>query len=190
MVAIAFAVAILVIGLAVYSSTAERSREYATLKALGLDRRSALRPRRRPGRRTGNRRNRARHRARASARRAWHLGARAQVPDRGRRRERGGDCRQRARDGDPRRARARPLPRPARPGLGLPTMSVPLVRRQLLASARAGRSPASPGSRVALLLILALKAIFAGISRPADGIHRPQRRRRDRRPARGSTRCT
>jgi putative ABC transport system permease protein len=36
MVAIAFAVAILVIGLAVYSSTAERSREYATLKALGL----------------------------------------------------------------------------------------------------------------------------------------------------------
>jgi len=41
MVAIAFAVAILVIGLAVYSSTAERSREYATLKALGL-RRGAL----------------------------------------------------------------------------------------------------------------------------------------------------
>ena len=39
MVAIAFAVAILVIGLAVYSSTAERSTEYATLKALGLDRR-------------------------------------------------------------------------------------------------------------------------------------------------------
>ena len=38
MVAIAFAVAILVIGLAVYSSTAERSREYATLKALGLRR--------------------------------------------------------------------------------------------------------------------------------------------------------
>ncbi len=36
MVAIAFAVAVLVIGLAVYSSTAERSREYATLKALGL----------------------------------------------------------------------------------------------------------------------------------------------------------
>ena len=36
MVAIAFAVAILVIGLTVYSSTAERSREYATLKALGL----------------------------------------------------------------------------------------------------------------------------------------------------------
>ncbi len=36
MVAIAFAVAILVIGLAVYSSTAERGREYATLKALGL----------------------------------------------------------------------------------------------------------------------------------------------------------
>ena len=41
MVAIAFVVAILVIGLAVYSSTAERSREYATLKALGL-RRGAL----------------------------------------------------------------------------------------------------------------------------------------------------
>jgi len=40
MVAIAFAVAILVIGLAVYSSTAERSREYATLKALGLRRRA------------------------------------------------------------------------------------------------------------------------------------------------------
>ena len=38
MVAIAFVVAILVIGLAVYSSTAERSREYATLKALGLGR--------------------------------------------------------------------------------------------------------------------------------------------------------
>lgn len=36
MVGIAFGVAILVIGLAVYSSTAERSREYATLKALGL----------------------------------------------------------------------------------------------------------------------------------------------------------
>ena len=41
MVAIAFAAAIVVIGLAVYGSTAERSREYATLKALGL-RRSAL----------------------------------------------------------------------------------------------------------------------------------------------------
>jgi putative ABC transport system permease protein len=41
MVAIAFAVAILVIGLAVYSSTAERAREYATLKAIGL-RRSGL----------------------------------------------------------------------------------------------------------------------------------------------------
>jgi putative ABC transport system permease protein len=41
MVVIAFVVAILVIGLAVFSSTAERSREYATLKALGL-RRSAL----------------------------------------------------------------------------------------------------------------------------------------------------
>lgn len=43
MVAIAFAVAILVIGLAVYSSTAERSREYATLKALGLGRWSLYR---------------------------------------------------------------------------------------------------------------------------------------------------
>lgn len=43
MVAIAFAVAILVIGLAVYSSTAERSREYATLKALGLRQRALLR---------------------------------------------------------------------------------------------------------------------------------------------------
>ena len=43
MVAIAFAVAILVIGLAVYSSTAERSREYATLKALGLQRRALFR---------------------------------------------------------------------------------------------------------------------------------------------------
>ena len=42
MVAIAFAVAILVIGLSVYSSTAERSREYATLKALGLRRRALL----------------------------------------------------------------------------------------------------------------------------------------------------
>ena len=40
MVAIAFTVAILVIGLAVYSSTAERSREYATLKALGLRQRA------------------------------------------------------------------------------------------------------------------------------------------------------
>ena len=36
MVAIAFAVAILVIGLTVYSSTSERGREYATLKAIGL----------------------------------------------------------------------------------------------------------------------------------------------------------
>lgn len=43
MVAIAFAVAIIVIGLAVYSSTAERSREYATLKALGLRRRALFR---------------------------------------------------------------------------------------------------------------------------------------------------
>lgn len=41
MVGIAFAVAILVVGLTIYSSTAERSREYATLKALGL-RRGAL----------------------------------------------------------------------------------------------------------------------------------------------------
>lgn len=36
MVAIAFAVAVLVIGLTVYSSTSERGREYATLKAIGL----------------------------------------------------------------------------------------------------------------------------------------------------------
>ena len=43
MVSIAYAVAILVIGLAVYSSTAERSREYATLKALGLGRRALFR---------------------------------------------------------------------------------------------------------------------------------------------------
>lgn len=43
MVAIAFAVAILVIGLAVSSSIAERSREYATLKALGLGRRALFR---------------------------------------------------------------------------------------------------------------------------------------------------
>ena len=43
MVVIAFAVAILVIGLAVYSSTAERSREYATLKALGLSRKALFR---------------------------------------------------------------------------------------------------------------------------------------------------
>jgi putative ABC transport system permease protein len=43
MVAIAFAVAILVIGLAVYSSIAERSREYATLKALGMRRRALAR---------------------------------------------------------------------------------------------------------------------------------------------------
>lgn len=43
MVAIAFTVAILVIGLSVYSSTAERSREYATLKALGLPRKALLR---------------------------------------------------------------------------------------------------------------------------------------------------
>jgi len=40
MVAIALAVGILVIGLTVYSSTSERSREYATLKALGLRRRA------------------------------------------------------------------------------------------------------------------------------------------------------
>ena len=43
MVTIAFAIAILVIGLAVYSSTAERSREYATLKALGLRQRALVR---------------------------------------------------------------------------------------------------------------------------------------------------
>lgn len=38
MVAIGFAVAILVIGLTVYTSTSERAREYATLKAIGLRR--------------------------------------------------------------------------------------------------------------------------------------------------------
>lgn len=43
MVAIAIAVAILVIGLSVYSSTAEREREYATLKAIGLVSRKLLR---------------------------------------------------------------------------------------------------------------------------------------------------
>ena len=43
MVVIAFAVAILVVGLAVYSSIAERSREYATLKALGLRSRALFR---------------------------------------------------------------------------------------------------------------------------------------------------
>ena len=43
MVAIAFAVATIVIGLAVYSSTAERSREYATLKALGLSQSALVR---------------------------------------------------------------------------------------------------------------------------------------------------
>jgi putative ABC transport system permease protein len=42
-VAIAFAVAILVIGLAVYSSVVERRREYATLKALGLRRQGLFR---------------------------------------------------------------------------------------------------------------------------------------------------
>lgn len=42
MVTIAFAVAVLVIGLTVYTSTSERSREYATLKALGLRGRSLL----------------------------------------------------------------------------------------------------------------------------------------------------
>lgn len=40
MVTFAFAVAILVIGLTIYSSTAERTREYATLKALGLRQRA------------------------------------------------------------------------------------------------------------------------------------------------------
>ena len=43
MVTIAFAVAIMVIGLTVYSSTSERGREYATLKAIGLRRRALLR---------------------------------------------------------------------------------------------------------------------------------------------------
>lgn len=42
MVTIAFAVAVLVIGLTVYSATSERGREYATLKALGLRGRSLL----------------------------------------------------------------------------------------------------------------------------------------------------
>lgn len=43
MVAVAFVVATLVIGLSVYSATAERSREYATLKTLGLGRPALLR---------------------------------------------------------------------------------------------------------------------------------------------------
>lgn len=43
MVAIAFAVAVMVIGLTVYGSTAERAREYATLKAIGLRRGPLLR---------------------------------------------------------------------------------------------------------------------------------------------------
>jgi putative ABC transport system permease protein len=43
MVTIAFAVAIMVIGLTVYSSTSERGREYATLKAIGLRRGPLLR---------------------------------------------------------------------------------------------------------------------------------------------------
>jgi putative ABC transport system permease protein len=43
MIAIAGAVAILVIAITVYSSTRERSREYATLKAIGLTRRALLR---------------------------------------------------------------------------------------------------------------------------------------------------
>ena len=43
MTTIAFAVAILVIGLTVYTSTSERGREYATLKAIGLGRGPLLR---------------------------------------------------------------------------------------------------------------------------------------------------
>ncbi len=43
MVAIAVAVAILVVGLTVYGSTVERTREYATLKAVGLRGRALLR---------------------------------------------------------------------------------------------------------------------------------------------------
>lgn len=43
MVTIAFAVAIMVIGLTVYSSTSERGHEYATLKAIGLSRGPLLR---------------------------------------------------------------------------------------------------------------------------------------------------
>jgi putative ABC transport system permease protein len=42
MVAIAFAVAVLVIGLTIYTSTSERAREYATLKAIGLRTRALL----------------------------------------------------------------------------------------------------------------------------------------------------
>jgi putative ABC transport system permease protein len=42
MVVIAFAVAVLVIGLTVYTSTSERGREYATLKAIGLGRSALL----------------------------------------------------------------------------------------------------------------------------------------------------
>ncbi len=43
MIAIAVAVAVLVIALSAYSSTRDRGREYATLKALGLGRRALLR---------------------------------------------------------------------------------------------------------------------------------------------------
>lgn len=42
MVTIAFAVAVLVVGLTIYTSTSERAREYATLKALGLRTRALL----------------------------------------------------------------------------------------------------------------------------------------------------
>jgi len=43
MILIAAAVAVLVIAITVYGSTRDRSREYATLKAIGLDRRALLR---------------------------------------------------------------------------------------------------------------------------------------------------
>ena len=67
------------------------------------------------------------------------------------------------------RPRARPLSRPPRPCDGVSPMtalplarSVPLARRQLLA--RRGRTIAGVvGIAVALLLVLALKAIFAGM---------------------------
>lgn len=42
MVTIAFVVAVLVVGLTIYTSTSERAREYATLKALGLRTRALL----------------------------------------------------------------------------------------------------------------------------------------------------
>ena len=77
-------------------------------------------------------------------------------------RERGAGERSRARDGARRRLPAGPLPRPPRPGDRVPAMSVPVARRQLLA--RKGRTFAGlAGIALALLLVLALKAIFAGM---------------------------